>query len=116
MRQCSRGEEHLRVSGKRYHAKQVFKLAAILNDYKHRLLQMTAAGRLIFDELEDVLRLEDSEAMERANSPSGGVKFDRGGDLNAPVAQLSKLVSQSSPSTQRSADALPSIMPQSTSG
>ena len=43
------------------------------------LLEMGAAGRLLISgELEDVLRLEDADALEKAKPilPSGGVKLD----------------------------------------
>lgn len=54
-------------------------LLALLDDHKHRLLEMGAAGRLLISgELEDVLPLEDGEALEKAKpvTPSGGVKLD----------------------------------------
>jgi len=54
-------------------------LVTMLNDHKHRLLEVGAAGRLLISgELEDVLPLEESETFEQANpiSPSGGVKLD----------------------------------------
>lgn len=54
-------------------------LVTMLDDHKHRLLEMGAAGRLLISgELEDVLPLEDADALEKAKpiSPSGGVKFD----------------------------------------
>jgi hypothetical protein len=54
-------------------------LLALLDEHKHRLLEMGAAGRLLISgELEDVLPLEDAVALERAKpiSPSGGVNLD----------------------------------------
>lgn len=54
-------------------------LVTMLDDHKHRLLEMGAAGRLLIaGELEDVLPLEDADALEKAKpiSPSGNVKFD----------------------------------------
>ena len=54
-------------------------LLALLDDHKHRLLEMGAAGRLLISgELEDVLPLEEAEALEKAKpiTPSGGVKLD----------------------------------------
>ena len=54
-------------------------LLALLEQHKHRLLEMGAAGRLLISgELEDVLPLEDAVALDRAKpvTPSGGVKLD----------------------------------------
>jgi hypothetical protein len=54
-------------------------LVAMLDEHKHRLLEMGAAGRLLISgELEEVLPLEDAVALDRAKpiSPSGGVKLD----------------------------------------
>lgn len=54
-------------------------LVAMLDEHKHRLLEMGAAGRLLISgELEEVLPLEDAAALEKAKpiSPSGGVKLD----------------------------------------
>lgn len=54
-------------------------LVAMLDEHQHRLLEMGAAGRLLISgELEDVLPLEEAEALEKAKpiSPSGGVKID----------------------------------------
>lgn len=54
-------------------------LIAMLDEHKHRLLEMGVAGRLLISgELEDVLPLEDAEALEKAKPvmPSGGVKLD----------------------------------------
>jgi len=54
-------------------------LLTLLDEHKHRLLEMGAAGRLLISgELEDVLPLEDGEALAQAKpiSPSGGVKLD----------------------------------------
>lgn len=54
-------------------------LVAMLDEHKERLLEMGAAGRLLISgELEDVLPLEDADALEKAKpiSPSGGVKLD----------------------------------------
>lgn len=54
-------------------------LVTMLDDHKHRLLEMGAAGRLLISgEIEDVLPLEDADALEKANpvTPSGVVKFD----------------------------------------
>ena len=54
-------------------------LVAMLDEHKERLLEMGAAGRLLISgELEDVLPLEDAEALANAKpiSPSGGVKLD----------------------------------------
>ena len=54
-------------------------LVTMLDDHKHRLLEMGAAGRLLIaGELDDVLALEDADALEKAKpiSPSGNVKFD----------------------------------------
>jgi len=54
-------------------------LLELLDDHKERLLEMGAAGRLLISgELEDVLPLEDADALEKAKpiSPSGGVKLD----------------------------------------
>ncbi len=54
-------------------------LVTMLDEHKHRLLEMGAAGRLLISgELEDVLPLEDAVALEKAKpiSPSGGVKLD----------------------------------------
>jgi hypothetical protein len=55
------------------------KLVAMLDDHKHRLLEMGATGRLLIaGELEDVLPLEDADALEQASpiTPSGGMKLD----------------------------------------
>ena len=55
------------------------RLLVLLDEHKHRLLEMGAAGRLLISgELDDVLPLEDAVALERAKpiSPSGGVKLD----------------------------------------
>ena len=52
-------------------------LVTMLDEHKHRLLEMGAAGRLLISgELEDVLPLEDADAMQKAKpiSPSGGVE------------------------------------------
>jgi Tfp pilus assembly protein PilO len=54
-------------------------LVTMLDEHKHRMLEMGAAGRLLISgELEDVLPLEDAVALEKAKpiSPSGGVKLD----------------------------------------
>ena len=54
-------------------------LLTMLDEHKHRLLEMGAAGRLLISgELEDVLPLEEAEALEKAKpvTPSGGVKLD----------------------------------------
>ena len=54
-------------------------LVTMLDDHKHRLLEMGATGRLLIaGELEEVLPLEDAEALEKASPimPSGGVKLD----------------------------------------
>jgi hypothetical protein len=54
-------------------------LLALLDEHKHRLLEIGASGRLLISgELEDVLPLEDAVALEKAKpiSPSGGVKLD----------------------------------------
>ena len=53
----------------------------MLDDHKHRLLEMGAAGRLLISgELEDVLPLEDADALEKAKpiSPSGDIRLDLG--------------------------------------
>jgi hypothetical protein len=54
-------------------------LVTMLDEHKHRLLEMGASGRLLIaGEFEDVLALEDADALEKAKpiSPSGKVKFD----------------------------------------
>jgi hypothetical protein len=54
-------------------------LVTMLDEHKHRLLEMGAAGRLLTSgELEDVLPLEDADALEKAKpiSPSGSVRND----------------------------------------
>ena len=54
-------------------------LATMLDEHKHRLLEMGVAGHLLISgELEDVLPLEDADALEEAKpiSPSGSVKND----------------------------------------
>ena len=51
----------------------------MLDEHKHRLLEMGAAGRLLITgELEDVLPLEDADALQMAKpiTPSGTVKLD----------------------------------------
>lgn len=56
-------------------------LVTMLDDHKHRLLEMGAAGRLLISgELEDVLPLEDAEALEKATpiSHSGEIQLDLG--------------------------------------
>jgi len=54
-------------------------LVGLLDQHKHRLLEMGAAGRLLIaGELEDVLPLEDADAFEQAKpiTPEGEVKAD----------------------------------------
>jgi hypothetical protein len=53
-------------------------LEKMLDDHKHRLLEMGAAGRLLIaGELEEVLPLEDSDALDGASPiTANGVKFD----------------------------------------
>jgi hypothetical protein len=54
-------------------------LVTMLDEHKHRLLEWGAADRLLVSgELEDVLALEDDEALEKAKpiSLNGGVKLD----------------------------------------
>lgn len=53
-------------------------LVMMLDEHKHRLLEMGAAGRLLIaGELENVLPLEDADALEKAKPISpNGVKFD----------------------------------------
>ncbi len=54
-------------------------LLKLLDEHKHRLLEMGAAGRLLISgELEDVLPLEDAEALDKAKpiTPTGVVKPD----------------------------------------
>jgi hypothetical protein len=56
-------------------------LVMMLDDHKHRLLEMGAAGRLLISgELVDVLPLEDADALEKAKpiSPSGDIRLDLG--------------------------------------
>ncbi len=55
-------------------------LVTMLDDHKYRLLEMGAAGRLLISgELDDVLALENADALQKAKpiSPSGSVKFDQ---------------------------------------
>ncbi|HLW65884.1 MAG TPA: hypothetical protein VKS79_11230 [Gemmataceae bacterium] len=52
-------------------------LVAMLDDHKHRLLEMGTPGRLLIaGEFEDVLPLEDADALEQAKpvTPSGQMK------------------------------------------
>jgi hypothetical protein len=51
-------------------------LIAMLDDHKHRLLELGAPGRLLITgELEDVLLLEDADALEEAKSMTPGGKM-----------------------------------------
>lgn len=53
-------------------------LLTMLDEHKHRLLEMGAAGRLLISgDLEDVLPIEDADALAKAKPvTSGGVKLD----------------------------------------
>jgi len=72
-------------------------LVTMLDTRKHRLLEMGAAGRLLISgELEDMVPLEDAEAMEKAKpiSPNGGVKLDPQKIKRRHDAQVKAVVKQ----------------------
>jgi hypothetical protein len=82
----------------------------MLDEHKHRLLEMGAAGRLLISgELEDVLPLEHANALEKAKpiSPNGDVKLDPQKIELRHEAQVQAAMKQGAARFAKSADGSP---------